>query len=614
MNHVYRVIFNPQLGLWQAVCECARGRGKSRSVTTVLSVATLLGAAVLPGAWAQSITTTGSLNLAPPAQGQATWDLNSQKLIIGPYGTSAGTLSVSGGAKVINAYNVDIGNTRNLSTVTVTGSGSQWNGSGLVNVGALGVGSLTIENGGALNGANGAAVSIATGIDSVGTVTVTGQGSRLYILQKPGAYDTSLYVGARGQGSLKILDGGVVSSYGAFVGGDLGGKGTVLVSGAGSQWNMNGSALTIGFNASSTGTLTVEKYGLVTAGWVEFPFLGSDTSLHLNGDVSNGRGVLQTNYLSNGSAAKLDLNGGILRAAGDQADFLQGFGSVQLGANGVVFDTNGANIGVSTAFSSASGQSSGLTKQGLGTLTLTGASSYTGGTTLSAGTLQLGNGGNMGALNSTSGIAIASGATLAFNRGDNGLSITAPITGAGRVAQQGSGRVTLSGNNSYAGGTALNAGTLTVGNSGALGTGALTVGGASTLDNSSFVNLANSVQLNANLTLTGNNAMTLGGLISGNGGLVKNGAASLTRSSSSAPSTRRGSPTKSPRSRLSSPPTRRPWKAWRPARRSRSAGAVRRWSCPRSIPPGSWKPPIWRRCASTPCSPSPRKRSSWAAA
>lgn len=49
-------------------------------------------------------------------------------------------------------------------------------------------------------------------------------------------------------------------------------------------------------------------------------------------------------------------------------------------------------------------------------------------------------------------------------------------------------------------------------------------------------------------------------------------------------------------------------------RRSRSAGAVRRWSCPRSIPPGSWRPPIWRRCASTPCSPSPRKRSSWAAA
>ena len=53
MNHVYRVIFNTQLGLWQAVCECARGRGKSRSVATVLSVATLLGVAVLPGAWPQ---------------------------------------------------------------------------------------------------------------------------------------------------------------------------------------------------------------------------------------------------------------------------------------------------------------------------------------------------------------------------------------------------------------------------------------------------------------------------------------------------------------------------------------------------------------------------------
>uniref|UniRef100_UPI000A3E9A86 ESPR domain-containing protein n=1 Tax=Hydrogenophaga palleronii TaxID=65655 RepID=UPI000A3E9A86 len=28
MNRIHRVIFNTQLGIWQAVCECARGRGK----------------------------------------------------------------------------------------------------------------------------------------------------------------------------------------------------------------------------------------------------------------------------------------------------------------------------------------------------------------------------------------------------------------------------------------------------------------------------------------------------------------------------------------------------------------------------------------------------------
>ena len=123
-------------------------------------------------------------------------------------------------------------------------------------------------------------------------------------------------------------------------------------SGAGSKWNMNGSALTFGLMASSSGTLTVEKYGLLTAGSVLFSSSGGATTLHLNGDASNGRGILQTNYLNNiSSTGTLDLNGGILRADGDQANFLQGFGAVQLGANGVVFDTNGANIGVSTAFS-----------------------------------------------------------------------------------------------------------------------------------------------------------------------------------------------------------------------------------------------------------------------
>ena len=182
MNHVYRVVFNTQLGLWQAVCECARGRGKSRSVATVLSVATLLGAAVLPGAWAQSITTTGNVNPAPSAQGLATWDLNSQTLIIGQYGTSAGTLSVTGGAKVINASDVQIGNTGNLSEVTVTGSGSQLNANGIVFVGGIGLGNLTLEKGGVLN-AGGSDVSIANNPGTVGTVTVTGQGSQLNLLQ-----------------------------------------------------------------------------------------------------------------------------------------------------------------------------------------------------------------------------------------------------------------------------------------------------------------------------------------------------------------------------------------------------------------------------------------------
>src|SRR3546814_17312197 len=69
-----------------------------------------------------------------------------------------------------------------------------------------------------------------------------------------------------------------------------------------------------------------------------------------------------------------------------------------------------------------------LAKAGAGTLTLTGDNNHTGGTTITAGTLQLGNGGT------TSGISgdLANNATLAFHR-SNGLTFDGLITGLGRV-------------------------------------------------------------------------------------------------------------------------------------------------------------------------------------
>ena len=103
-------------------------------------------------------------------------------------------------------------------------------------------------------------------------------------------------------------------------------------------------------------------------------------------------------------------------------------------------------------------------QMGPGTTILTANSLYLGGTTISAGTLQLGNGGTSGSI---AGDVLNNG-TLAFNRSDT-VTFAGAITGSGAVNQIGTGTTILTGDNSYGGGTTISAGTLQLGNDGASG-------------------------------------------------------------------------------------------------------------------------------------------------
>ncbi len=99
-----------------------------------------------------------------------------------------------------------------------------------------------------------------------------------------------------------------------------------------------------------------------------------------------------------------------------------------------------------------------LTKQGAATLTLTGNNSYTGGTTIDAGTLQIGNGGTSGNIVGD----VTDNGVLAFNR-SAALSFSGAISGAGSLEQRGGGTLTLTGNSAaFSGSTSVLAGTLVV--------------------------------------------------------------------------------------------------------------------------------------------------------
>lgn len=110
-----------------------------------------------------------------------------------------------------------------------------------------------------------------------------------------------------------------------------------------------------------------------------------------------------------------------------------------------------------------------LTKKGLGTLILAAANTYTGNTDIQAGTLQIGNGGATGSIASPT-VSVANGATLVFNRSDT-MTYGGVISGAGSLLKQGAGVLTLSGENTYVGGTTIDEGILRLTNAGAAGTG-----------------------------------------------------------------------------------------------------------------------------------------------
>ncbi|EAP9402755.1 TPA: autotransporter outer membrane beta-barrel domain-containing protein [Salmonella enterica] len=167
--------------------------------------------------------------------------------------------------------------------------------------------------------------------------------------------------------------------------------------------------------------------------------------------------------------------------------------------SGDVTDDATLELNTGGTFDNAIGGSGNVVKSGADTLTLSGSNSYTGGTTISGGTLVAS---NVEALGTGD---VTNNATLELNTGGDFIN---NIGGTGRVEKSGDDTLTLSGSNTYTGGTLINGGTLVASNVEALGTGDVT----------------------DNATLELNTGGTFDNAISGSGQVVKSGDETLTLS------------------------------------------------------------------------------------
>ena len=327
----------------------------------------------------------------------------STRFTIGPDASSSATLNQSNGTVAFNhasnAFNIATGSgvssqgTYNLSGGTL--STVTW-----FNIGSSGTGTGTFnQSGGTVNAAT-----------STGAVNIGDQGGVTGVLNVSGGTFNSTNT---------TTNGGIV---------------------VGNHWTGSG---------TNNGTLTVSGTGVVNTG---SSTAGNGIKLASGtasvGIVNLNGGTLQTAKIQKGTGTgTFNFNGGTLQATASNASFMTGLTNGFVKSGGAIIDTNGFSVTIGQALlTDTVSTGGGLFKNGAGTLTLTGASTYTGPTSVSAGTLAIGTGGSLASstLYSANGATFNTSALTTYNLGSVNVGVALDAATAG-FFNAGAGTVSLGG-------------------------------------------------------------------------------------------------------------------------------------------------------------------------
>ncbi|HEB6875966.1 TPA: fibronectin-binding autotransporter adhesin ShdA [Salmonella enterica subsp. enterica serovar Havana] len=271
----------------------------------------------------------------------------------------------------------------------------------------------------------------------------------------------------------------------------LSGSGSLVKTGTG-ELTLSGDNTYSGGTTISGGTLTADHADSLGSGDIDN-----------SGVLKVGEGELKNTLSGSGSLVKtgtgeLTLGGDNTYSGGTTitggtltADHADSLGSGDIDNSGVL------QVGEGELENTLSGSGS-LVKTGTGELTLSGDNTYSGGTTIIGGTLTADHADSLGTG------SVANSGVLQVGEGE----LENTLSGSGSLVKTGTGELTLSGDNSYSGGTTIIGGTLTADHADSLGTGAVANSGVLQVGEGE---LENTLSGSGSLVKTGTGELTLGG-------------------------------------------------------------------------------------------------------